>query len=246
MQTIDINCDMGEGMPNDALIMPYISSANIACGAHAGDADTMRSTMAAALAHGVAIGAHPGFNDRENFGRTEMQLSASEVYDLVSSQIRTLQNIAHEFNATLTHVKPHGALYNMSARNAELADTIAQAVYDVNPGLVLFGLSGSCSITAATKKGLTVAAEVFADRSYQDDGNLTPRSQAGALITDTTKSMQQVLQMIQTSTVTSINNRQVTIKADTICIHGDGAYALDFAKALYETLEIASIGIGKK
>lgn len=246
MQTIDINCDMGEGMANDALIMPYISSANIACGAHAGDADTMKKTAASAIEHGVCIGAHPGFHDRENFGRTEMKLSAPEIYGLVTEQVFALQKTVHAMGAKLEHVKPHGALYNMSARDPQLAATIADAVYAIDPKLILFGLSGSCSLGEAAKKGLNTSAEVFADRSYQDDGSLTPRSHPGALITDTAKSMQQVLQMIRTSTVTSISGKQVSISADTICIHGDGIHALDFAKALYQTLEKASIGIGKK
>jgi len=237
---------MGEGMPNDALIMPYISSANIACGAHAGDIATMQTTVASAIEHGVAIGAHPGFNDKQHFGRTEMQLSSAEIYALITEQVFALQKIAANMGTRLKHVKPHGALYNMSARDPQLAATIAKAVYDVDAALVLFGLSGSCSLTEARKTGLQIAAEVFADRSYQDDGSLTPRSQPGALITDTATSMQQVLQMVRDSVVTSINGNQVKIQADTICIHGDGAHALDFAKALYHTLETASIGIGKK
>ena len=233
-------------MANDALIMPYISSANIACGAHAGDIATMQRTTASAIEYGVAIGAHPGFSDKTNFGRIEMSLSPKEIYDLITEQVLTLQQIVTNMGARLQHVKPHGALYNMSARDPQLAFVIARAVCDIDATLVLFGLSGSCSLTEAAKAGLQTAAEVFADRSYQDDGSLTPRSQPGALITDTATAMQQVLQMVQDSTVTSINGHKIPINADTICIHGDGAHALDFAKATYQTLETASIGIGKK
>jgi UPF0271 protein len=246
LPTIDINCDMGEGMPGDALIMPYISSANIACCAHAGDEATMQRTAASAIEHGVAIGAHPGFADKENFGRTEMHLPSTAIYDLVTQQVFALQKIVNAMGASLQHVKPHGALYNMSARDPQLAATIAQAVYDVDSKLVLFGLSGSCSLQEAAKTGLATAAEVFADRTYQDDGSLTPRSQPNAMITDTKASMQQVLQMIRHATVTSITNKTIPISAQTICIHGDGAHALDFAKTLYHTLQNESIGIGKK
>ena len=245
MQTIDINCDMGEGLANDALLMPYISSANIACGYHAGDENIMKRTTELALLHNVAIGAHPGFADKANFGRTEMQLSAAEIYDLVTEQIYGLQKIAESQGSQLHHVKPHGALYNMAAKDEAMANTIAKAVFDVNDALILFGLSGSCSIIEAKKAGLTTASEVFADRTYRDDGSLTPRTVSNAMIETTDLAIQQVLQMIRSQTVTSITGKEVAIKAESICIHGDGAHAVEFAKNIYLTLQQNNIGISK-
>jgi len=243
MQTIDLNCDMGEGMSNDALLMPFISSANIACGYHAGDPSIMMQTVELALQHNVSIGAHPGFNDKENFGRTEMLLPLNEVYDLVSKQIHELQQVAKNFATTIKHVKPHGALYNMSAKDALLANTIAKAVFDIDPAFVLFGLSGSHSITEAKKIGLTTASEVFADRTYQDNGSLTPRTQSNAMIETAETSLQQVLQMIQQRSVTSVHNKKIPIIAETICLHGDGEQAVSFAEKIYHTLQKNSIVI---
>src|SRR5688572_1852845 len=173
---IDINCDMGEGIGNDEAIMPYINSVNIACGYHAGDAETMWRTAELAVKYNVAIGAHPSFPDRENFGRTEMDLPLQEIYELVIRQLVLLNDVAASFDVKLNHVKPHGALYNMSARDPMLAETIAQAVRDFDDQLILLGLSNSHSITAAKKIGLKTMNEVFADRTYRDDGSLTPRS----------------------------------------------------------------------
>ncbi len=243
MLTIDLNCDMAEGFPNDAQLMPCISSTNIACGYHAGDRDLMKRTVELALQYKVSIGAHPGFADKKNFGRAEMQLSLQEIYELIAEQIHLLQKITNASGAKLNHVKPHGALYNMSARDATLANTIAKAVYDMDGNLLLFGLSGSHSISEAKKIGLKTVSEVFADRSYQDDGNLTPRIQANALIETEEASIQQVLQMIGQKTVTSVNNRQVPIIAETICLHGDGVQAVGFAKKIYQTLQQNNIGI---
>lgn len=243
MQTIDLNCDMGEGMPNDALLMPLISSANIACGYHAGNETIMRQTIALALEHNVAIGAHPGFADRENFGRTNMHLSAVEVYDLVTEQLAILQRIATAEGAFLQHVKPHGALYNMSAKDAALANAIATAVYDFDASLLLFGLSGSYSISEAVIKGLKTASEVFADRSYQDDGSLTPRTSSNAMLTTDEEAIQQVLQMTEENTVTSVSGKTVSICAETICLHGDGAHAVSFAKKIRQALEIKHIQV---
>ncbi len=243
MHTIDLNCDMGEGLTNDANLMPYITSANIACGYHAGDETIMKRTVELALFNGVAIGAHPGFADKINFGRTEMQLSFAEVYDLVTKQIQLLQKISIGFGTKLHHVKPHGALYNMSAKDPELANTVAKAVLDADSSLVLFGLSGSHSITEAKKIRLTTASEVFADRTYQNNGSLTPRNQPNALIETTEQSIRQVLQMLKQKTVTSIDDRQVPINAETICLHGDGVHAVSFAKHIYHTLQQYQIGI---
>ena len=237
MNTIDINCDMGEGLNNDSLLMPYISSANIACGYHAGDESIMKQTVELAIQNKVSVGAHPGFADKINFGRTEMQLPLNEVYDLVTEQIHLLQQITKTMGTKLHHVKPHGALYNMAAKNALLANIIAKAVYAVDPALVLFGLSGSYSIFEAKKIGLKTACEVFADRTYQDDGSLTPRSQTNAMIETAEQSLAQVLQMTEQKTVTSITGKQVSIVAETICLHGDGAHAVQFAKSIHEALQ---------
>ena len=211
-----LNCDLGEGIGNDAALMPYIDEANIACGFHAGDAFTMRETVALCIRHGVKMGAHPSYLDRENFGRKEIELSPEEIYLLVKKQIEILNQIVKMAGGTLNHVKPHGALYNTSAKNTEVARAIAKAVKDVDGDLILFGLKGSLSIEVAQTMGLKTADEAFADRRYESDGSLTPRSQPGACFTE----IQDVLDQVG------------KIKADTWCIHGDGPYALEFAKAL--------------
>ncbi len=232
MHSIDLNCDLGEGCDNDAELMPLITSANIACGGHAGDANTMRATVKLALAHGVAIGAHPGYRDRENFGRRELPLPANEVHQLVLTQTRALQAIACECGGEVTHVKPHGALYNMAARDEVIAQAIAKAVHEAGPELVLYGLHGSKLIAAGRAVGLRVANEAFADRSYQPDGSLTPRSQHGAMIESAEAVAAQVRQMVCEGRVTTLDGASIPIAADTICIHGDGPYALEFAKVL--------------
>lgn len=237
MSTI-INCDMGEGVGNDELIMPFIHSANIACGYHAGDAATMQQTVELCLKYKVAIGAHPSFFDRENFGRTEMKLEQEEIYELISQQLFILNETVAGFDTKLLHVKPHGALYNMSAKDSLLAKTIARAVKDFDASLIVVGLSGSYSVSEAKALGLKTANEVFADRSYQDDGSLTPRSQSNAIIDDTEKVVQQVVQMINEGTVTTISGKKIPIVAETICIHGDGKQAVDFAKAIHNAIRL--------
>jgi len=237
MNKFDINCDMGEGIGNDAAIMPFITSANIACGFHAGNGASIRQTITMAMQQGVKIGAHPSFRDKENFGRKEMHLSADKVYALVIEQLIKIDLIAKEQGAQLYHVKPHGALYNMAARDAQLAKTITQAVKDFNEDLVLYGLSGSYLISEASAIGLKTANEVFADRTYQDDGNLTSRSQMHALIEDEKECMQQVLQMVRKGVVTTVTGKQISIAVDTICIHSDGKHALAFAKRIYQALQ---------
>lgn len=240
---IDLNCDMGEGIGNDAAIMPYISSANIACGSHAGDEATIRHTVELAVQHQVAIGAHPSFHDRENFGRKEMPLPLQEVYEIVLKQIQILDAVARGVETKLHHVKPHGALYNMAAREAGIANAIARAVKDFDDRLFLVGLSGSVSIEEANKVGLKTLNEVFADRTYQDDGSLTPRRLPGALIDDEEKALQQVLQMIKEGSVTTISGKKIPVKADTVCIHGDGPHAVAFAKKISEALKKENIKI---
>ena len=241
--TIDFNCDMGEGIGHDAALMPFISSANIACGFHAGDEASMNQTVALAIQHHVAIGAHPSFKDKENFGRKEMNLSVHEIYSLVSDQIRMLDIVTQSQGSRLNHVKPHGALYNMAAKNAEIAKAIAQAILDYDRKLLLYGLSGSFSISEAQKLGLKTASEVFADRTYQDDGSLTPRSEANALIEHSEESVSQVLQMIKEGMVTTVNGKKIPIIAETICIHGDGLHAVEFAKQIHDALKKENINI---
>lgn len=234
--TIDINCDMGEGMPNDADIIPYISSANIACGYHAGNETTMRNTIDLCLKQGVAIGAHPGFNDKENFGRKPVQLSADEMYQLVWKQLEIIQAICKEKHAKLHHVKLHGALYNMAAKDKSISKIAAQAVKDFDPELIFYGLSGSVMITEANALGLKTANEVFADRNYQRDGTLTPRTMANAMIEDTTTALAQVMQMVAAGSVRSADGNNLPIKADTICVHGDEPRAPELVKLINKGL----------
>lgn len=235
-QKTDINCDLGEGIGNDELIIPIISSANIACGYHAGDVNTMQETIDLCSQHNVLIGAHPSFYDKENFGRKEFKLSANDLYELIIQQLFIFKEVADTSGQMINHVKPHGALYNLSARDATTATIIANAVKNFDRRLCLYGLSGSHSITEAKKAGLKTASEVFADRTYQDDGSLTPRSAAGALITDAEKMIAQVLEMINTGKVTTLSGKKVPIIADTVCIHGDGLHAVAFAKAIHNAI----------
>jgi UPF0271 protein len=234
---IDINCDMGEGIGNDEAIMPFITSANIACGYHAGDEKTMRQTISLAKKYGVNIGAHPSFLDRENFGRTEINCTPEEVYGLVKTQLLLFKKLADECEVVIHHVKPHGALYNQSAKDNAVAKAIAYAVKDFDASLLLFGLSGSTSISEANAIGLRTGSEVFADRTYQDDGSLTPRSQNNALIEEEAKAIQQVLQIAQKKTVTTLSGKDIPIIAETICLHGDGKHAVQFAKNIHHTLQ---------
>jgi UPF0271 protein len=248
MISIDINCDMGEfideaGVAKDAALMDYVSSVNIACDAHAGDMLTMVRTAKNAIAKGVAVGAHPGYADKENFGRIEIDLRAEEVYELVSEQVKAMKAVTEELGGRLHHVKPHGALYNRAAKDAEFAHIIARAVKDIDPELVFYGLSGSHLITEAEKLGLKTASEVFADRTYQADGSLTSRQLPSALITDTYDAVVQVLEMVTLGTVKATDGERIRIDADTICVHGDGEHALEFARAIRKALEQHGIAI---
>jgi UPF0271 protein len=243
MAHVDLNCDLGEGAGNDDALMPLITSANIACGLHAGDEVSMRATVRLAQKYRVAIGAHPSLDDRENFGRKEMIVSPVVVRELVVTQIAWLQAIATEQGARMRHVKPHGALYNMAARDRSVADAIAAAVYAVDPDLILFGLSGSELIKAGRARGLRVANEVFADRTYQGDGSLTPRSQADAMIHESAMALAQVKQMIFERTVRARDGEVVPIQADTVCLHGDGAHAVVFAQGLNRELRAAGVNL---
>jgi UPF0271 protein len=229
---VDLNCDMGEGTGRDDSIMPYITSANIACGYHAGDEETMLQTILLAKKYNVLIGAHPSFYDRKNFGRTEITATPGEVYDLVLKQVQLLQKIADENGTRLHHVKPHGALYNMAAKNKELARAISEAVKYCGKDLVMYGLSNSYLISEAKSAGLTTASEVFADRTYQDDGSLTPRTFPDALIKNTDDAINQVMMMVKEGKVKTVSGKIIPIAAETICIHGDGEHAAEFAKAI--------------
>ncbi|MED1944188.1 MULTISPECIES: LamB/YcsF family protein [Brevibacillus] len=251
MKTVDLNCDLGESfgayqLGNDQEILSYITSANVACGFHAGDPATMRKTVQMALEAGVAIGAHPGFADLVGFGRRNMEVSPEEAYDLVVYQIGALQAFVRAEGGVMHHVKPHGALYNMAATRPALAESIALAIYKVNPELVLYGLAGSELTRAGEKIGLATAHEVFADRTYQQDGTLTPRSQPNALITDQQQSIQQVIRMISEGRVLTQQGVNIPMRADSICIHGDGAHALEFAQSIREALLEAGITISAR
>ena len=225
---------MGEGfgawtMGDDAALLDHVTSANIACGFHAGDPGTIHRTVKLALEKGVAVGAHPSLPDLQGFGRRTMNVSAQEAYDLVVYQVGALAGFATACGGKLSHVKAHGALYNMAAKDAKLAQAIAQAVKDFDARLVLFGLAGSELVRAGEQAGLKTANEVFADRTYQADGSLTPRTQPDAMIHDPALALAQVRRMIDEGKVKSINGPDIAVKADTLCIHGDEPNAVEFA-----------------
>ena len=226
---------------HDAALMPFITSANIACGYHAGDPAVMKATVRAALKHNVAIGAHPGLPDLAGFGRRNLDISPEEAFDMTVYQLGALRAVAKAEGGQLHHLKPHGALYNMAATNAALARAIAEAVYKVQPELVLYGLAGSELTQAGERLGLRTAHEVFADRTYQANGTLTPRRQPDALITDANAAVAQVLRLVQHGTVRTQQGTDVAIRADTVCLHGDGAHALEFAQRLNEELRAAGV-----
>lgn len=246
--SVDLNCDMGESfgawrLGADAAIMPSITSANIACGFHAGDPGVMRATVRLASDAGVAIGAHPGFPDLAGFGRREMGMSEADVQDMVLYQVAALAGFARAAGATLTHVKPHGALYNMAARDRRLSDAIARAVASFDPALVLFGLAGSVMLEAGRDAGLRVAAEGFADRGYEPDGSLTPRSAPDSVLHDPVAVASRAVRMIRDGIVTASDGRDVALQIDTICVHGDTPGADVSARELRRALTGAGIAI---
>lgn len=248
MQAIDLNCDMGEAfgnypMPNDDILMDYITSANIACGFHAGDPEVMQHTVTVAVKKGVAIGAHPGLPDLQGFGRRDMKISANEAYQMTLYQIGALSGFVKAAQGKLHHVKAHGALYNMAAKDVGLARAIVQAVHDFDSTLILYALAGSEMVSAAKKIGINTASEVFADRTYQDDGSLTPRTQSNALITDEQLAIEQVLLMVKQQQVISVSKKNIQLKAETLCLHGDGAHAVEFAKMINKKLKDEGITI---
>jgi len=240
---IDLNADLGEGAGSDEQLLALVSSANIACGWHAGDARTMQQCVRWALDRGVAIGAHPSFPDRENFGRSTMHLPPEEIVAGVLYQIGALAAIVKAEGGTLTHVKPHGQLYNQAAKEPPLAAAIVEAVCRFDPSLKFFGLAGSGMIDAARNAGLTPVEEVFADRGYMPDGSLVPRSRPGALIEDENQSLAQTMSLVRDRQVTAIDGTQVAVNAQTVCLHGDGAHALAFARRIRERLAAEGIAI---
>lgn len=241
--TIDLNADLGEGVPFEDRIMPFISSANIACGGHAGDASTMRDSLRLAARHGVAAGAHPGFSDREGFGRRELHFPPDEVTAFVREQIEALKAVAAREGVALRHVKPHGMLYNMAVRDAELAAAIARAASE--SGLPLyFGLAGGGSVmlSAAREQGLTAIGEGFADRGYAPDGSLWPRGQAAALL-PVDAAIQQALSIALSGQTVAVSGEPVPVPARTLCLHGDGEGAAELAGALRRELEAAGVRV---
>lgn len=242
MYTVDLNCDLGESfgaytIGNDFEVIPFITSANIACGFHASDPVVMEKTVQAAVKNGVSLGAHPGFPDLMGFGRRNMKITPEEAEDYVMYQIGALQAFATSCGKKLHHVKPHGALYNMAAKDSELSKAICRAVYSVDKSLYLLALSGSYMVQEAEKMGLRVACEVFADRAYQSDGTLVPRSQEGSVITDEDVAVDRVIRMVKEKKVRAIDGTDIDVQADSVCVHGDNQKALDFVKKIQSALE---------
>ncbi|MCY0388207.1 5-oxoprolinase subunit PxpA [Robbsia sp. Bb-Pol-6] len=240
---IDLNADLGEGCTTDEALLDLVSSANIACGWHAGGADAMRDCARWAVARGVSIGAHPSFLDRENFGRAEMHLTPDEVHAGMLYQLGALAAIVHAAGGRIAHVKPHGALYNQAARDPVLADAIVRAVAAFDPSLTVFGLAGGELVAAAQRAGLTVVEEAFADRGYRADGSLVPRDAPGALIHDEEAMIERILVMIHEKRVRTVEGDWCAVNAQTFCLHGDGPHALAFARRIRATLEARHIRV---
>ncbi|MGP4105617.1 LamB/YcsF family protein [Virgibacillus sp. L01] len=243
---IDLNCDMGESfgaytIGSDEKLLEFVTSANIACGAHAGDPTVMDRTVRLAKEHHVGVGAHPGFPDIAGFGRRMIDFSPDEIYRMVVHQIGGLQAFCTVHGFQMQHVKPHGAMYNLAAQNRDAADAITRAVYDVDSSLILFGLAGSELLAAGREAGLRVASEVFADRTYQADGSLIPRGRADAMISNVDAAVLQVERMVNEGVVCAATGEMVDIEADTICVHGDGEHAVTFVEKLRAMLERAGI-----
>jgi UPF0271 protein len=243
--SIDINCDMGEGMGNESYVMPFISSANIACGGHAGTAESIKRTIEIAQKNNVAIGAHPSYNDKENFGRVSQFISVLELAELIAEQYYQFEKIANQLGAPIHHVKLHGALYNDCAKDALLSKTFIQTIQAIDPTLIIYGLSGSHTIQEAIMAGQPFAREAFADRTYQNNGQLTPRYLDHAMIDETEQVVNQVTTLIKQNKVVSIQGDFIDLKVDTICIHGDGPNAITFSAAIFEALKTNHIEIKK-
>ena len=245
---VDLNCDMGESfgayrIGADDVVFPFITSANVACGYHGGDPSVMRTTLERARREGVAVGAHPGFQDLIGFGRRNMDASPQEIYDLVVYQIGALLGFARAARTELQHVKAHGALYNMAAAKPELAAAIARAVRDVDSQLILFGLPGSHLISEGESAGLKTAGEAFADRNYMRDGSLVSRKRPDAQVHDADEAVRRAVRMVRDGLVTPVDGDDIRVKVDTICIHGDGPHAGEFAQRLRAGFEAAGIAV---
>lgn len=248
MLKVDLNCDMGESFGNyicgsDDEVVPFITSANVACGFHASDPLVMQKTVAMCKKNNVSVGAHPGFPDLVGFGRRKMQVSPAELKAMVMYQIGALQAFCLANGVSLAHVKPHGAMYNMAGKDEKMAMAICEGIYAVNPKLILLGLAGSKLLTAAKKTGLRIAQEVFADRAYEEDGSLVARNKAGAMITDETEAIARVISMIKMQRVQAITGKEIAVKADSICLHGDSPKAVLFAQKIRSALQNEGIKI---
>ena len=245
MKRIDLNADLGEGGPDDAALMALVSSANIACGGHAGNADTMRTGIRLAMAAGVSIGAHPGYEDREHFGRRPLDLPPAQVREMVENQLRSFREIARGEGADVNHVKPHGALYNQADRSPNLAAAVAEAARSVFPEAALFGPPAGCLEAAARTAGLEFVAEGFADRRYLPDGSLVPRSEPDAVIENPDEAVAQALEIARDSSVRTRNGPRICLPAKTLCVHGDGPASVDLLRSLRKALESNGFTIGR-
>ena len=248
MYRVDLNCDLGESFGNykigcDEKVIPFISSANVACGFHASDPVVMDKTVEMAKKYGVSVGAHPGLPDLMGFGRRKIDITPLEAKTMIEYQIGALDAFCRAHNIKMSHVKPHGALYNMAGKDIELSLAICEGIKAVNPDLILLGLSGSKMIEAAKMTGIKYASEVFADRAYKDDGSLVDRKNNGAVITDEEEAIKRVVRMIKEGRVRSINGNDVEIEAQSICVHGDGIKALEFVKKIRQNFEFENIDI---
>lgn len=248
MHSVDLNCDLGESFGRytlglDAEVIPLVSSCNVACGMHAGDPVVMGRTVAMAAEAGIAIGAHPGYPDLQGFGRRDLNLSADEAYACIVYQVGALAAFCTAQGVKLNHVKPHGQLYNRAAIDTSLAEAIAQAVFDVDPSLVLVGLANGELIRAGRAVGLAVAQEFFTDRNYTDEGVLVARSLPNALITDEEFAVKRVVRAVKEGTIESATGKTIEIQADTICVHGDNVHALEFVKRIKAALEAEGITV---
>ena len=233
---VDLNADLGEGAGHDDELLALVTSANIACGFHAGDAETMRRSIETARDHKVAVGAHPSLFDRENFGRKELPVRSDEVFDAVVYQLGIFQAIAEAAGVRPNHVKPHGALYNMAVRDRELADAIGRAIAKIDTKLILFAPQNSALARGGTANGLQIAHEVFADRNYLSDGSLVPRTRSDALLHDPKEAAARVVRMLRDGRVKSVDGGDVGVRAETVCVHGDTPDAVDFARVLKSRL----------
>jgi UPF0271 protein len=240
--SVDLNADVGEGCGQDAALMPLVSSANIACGLHAGDGNTMRDAVQLARDHGVAIGAHPSFPDRDHFGRREMTLSAPDLHECIVAQLRSLSEVAAASGTVLRHVKPHGALYNMAARDELLAEVLVAAIRSVDPSLLIFGLAGSALVKTASRMGLRAVGEAFADRAYRPDGSLVPRDQAGSVLHDASVGSRAVTMVLEHGVV-AVDGSRVRVDAGTLCIHGDTPGAAALATHVRAALTAAGVTV---